>query len=146
MKDEHKELVLVKSYNSLVYENFDILTDYKCTHILSCLREIFWCHSKRDAKEGKLYEVVQHIGRREKAADFSYEFEFYTKGNSKTAIFRNTVQCEDSDIEKIYSLGDCLILDLKVIQHFITKDNKLYYNFKLFRTPKTKEQHLSLTP
>ncbi|KAJ9578936.1 hypothetical protein L9F63_024957 [Diploptera punctata] len=135
MKDEHKELVWIKSYNSLVYENFDIHTDHQCMHLLSCFKEIFWCHSKRDSKQGKLYEVLQYIGRREKAANYEYEFEFYSKGSNRTAVFKNTVQCENDDVEDIYSSGDCLVLDLKLLQHFITADKKLYYNLKLMKIP-----------
>ena len=43
------------------------------------------------------------------------------------------MSCEEDDVEKIYSSGDCLVLDLKLLQHFITADKKLYYNFKLYR-------------
>lgn len=130
MKDEHKELVWVKAYNSLVYDNFDHKTDYICTHILSAYREMFWCHSKRDAKQGKLFEVVQYIGRKEKAAEFEYEFEFYSKGNNRTAIFRNKVHSED-DVENIYESGDCLILDLSMLKYFVTEKKQLFYNFKV---------------
>ncbi|KDR23538.1 E3 ubiquitin-protein ligase sina-like isoform X2 [Zootermopsis nevadensis] len=133
MKDEHKELVWVKAYNSLVYENFDHKTDYTCTHILSSYREIFWCHSKRDAKQGKLFELVQYVGQKEKAAKFEYEFEFYAKGNSRRAIFRNTVHSEDDDVEKIYESGDCLILDLSVLKYFVTEKKQLFYNFTVER-------------
>jgi len=131
MKEEHKELVWVKAYNSLVFENFDYTTHYSCTHILSCYREIFWCHSKRDATQGKLFEVVQYIGQKEKAAKFEYEFEFYSKGNNRTAIFRNKVQAEDDDLDKIYESGDCLVLDLNVLKYFVTEKKQLFYNFKL---------------
>jgi hypothetical protein len=133
MKDEHKELVWVKTYNSLVYDNFDHKTDYACTHILSVYREIFWCHSKRDAKQGKLFEVVQYIGKKEKAAEFEYEFEFYSKGNSRTVIFRNRVHVEDDNVEKIYESGNCLVLDLNLIKYFVTEKKQLFYNFKLGR-------------
>jgi hypothetical protein len=131
MKEEHKELVWVKAYNSFVYEDFDYKTDYTCTHILSCYTEIFWCHSKRDATQGKLFEVVQFIGRKEKAATFEYEYEFYTKGNNRTAIFRNRVQSEDDDVEKIYESGDCLVLDLNFLKYFVTEKKELFYNFRV---------------
>jgi hypothetical protein len=137
MKDEHKELVWVKAYNSLVYENFDHTSDYTCTHVLSCYREIFWCHSKRDAKQGKLFEVVQYMGRKEKAAEFEYEFEFYSKGNNRTAVFKNKVHSEDDDVEKIYESGDCLVLDLSVLQYFVTENKQLFFNFRVEKVWKT---------
>ncbi|KAJ4440267.1 hypothetical protein ANN_08406, partial [Periplaneta americana] len=133
MKDEHKELVWVKSYNSLVYENFDIKTDYTCTHILSCLKEIFWCHSRRDANKGRLFEAIQYIGKKGKADCFEYEFEFYCKGNNRTAVFRNKVQDEENDVEKIYESGDCLVLDLSVLKYFVNEKKQLFYNLKLER-------------
>ncbi|XP_069704019.1 E3 ubiquitin-protein ligase SIAH1B-like [Periplaneta americana] len=133
MKDEHKELVWVKSYNSLVYENFDIKTDYTCTHILSCLKEIFWCHSRRDANKGRLFEAIQYIGKKGKAECFEYEFEFYCKGNNRTAVFRNKVQDEENDVEKIYESGDCLVLDLSVLKYFVNEKKQLFYNLKLER-------------
>ncbi|PSN51458.1 hypothetical protein C0J52_00726 [Blattella germanica] len=144
MKEEHKELVWVKCYNSLVYENFDVETDYVCTHILSCLKEIFWCHSKRDAKQGKLFEVVQYIGRKEKAQKFEYEFEFYSKGNNRTAVFRNVVLPEEEDVEKAYASGDCLILDFRLLKHFITDGKKLFYNFKLLKSHRESDHHEDL--
>ncbi|GFG28436.1 hypothetical protein Cfor_12641 [Coptotermes formosanus] len=131
MKEEHKELVWVKAYNSLVFENFDYTTDYTCTHILSCYKELFWCHSKRDATRGKLFEVVQFMGLKEKATKFEYEFEFYSQGSNRTAIFRNRVQSDDDDVEKIYESGDCLVLDLSVLKYFVTEKKQLFYNFKV---------------
>jgi hypothetical protein len=69
----------------------------------------------------------------EKAAKFEYEFEFYSKGNNRRAIFRNKVNCEDDDVEEIYESGDCLILDLSVLEYFVTEKKELYYNFRTDR-------------
>jgi len=74
---------------------------------------------------------VQYIGQKEKAAKFEYEFEFYSKGNNRTATFKNKVQAEDDDLDKIYESGDCLVLDLSVLKYFVTEKNQLFYNFKL---------------
>ncbi|XP_067004849.2 probable E3 ubiquitin-protein ligase sinah [Anabrus simplex] len=134
LRDEHPELVWNKSYNSVVYENFDTVTSHSCTHAVLAHGRLFWSHSCRDSDKRLLYEVVQLVGPAEQASYFRFTIEYYRQGKpGKQQVISGLVQPERED----FTAGDCLTVDLRALEEFLNEKKQLFYSLKIDYIPES---------
>lgn len=104
--------------------------------MIQAYNELFWFKYRIDSEKQKVFFVLQLVGNKELASEFSFELEIISLINANSAIhFTEKCYSDSEDISNIFESEQCAVTSFSKIKNFLV-DNKLTFNYSIKKIKK----------